>query len=76
MLLNAAADHGIDLSGSFMVGDALTDMEAGRRAGASSILVRTGRGEEQAKSSSLSTFETVADLSAAVDYITGKLSGN
>lgn len=33
MLLQAAADHNIDLKASLMVGDALTDMEAGRAAG-------------------------------------------
>lgn len=33
MLLDASADHGIDLSTSWMIGDTARDMEAGRAAG-------------------------------------------
>jgi D-glycero-D-manno-heptose 1,7-bisphosphate phosphatase len=33
MLLRAAREHGLDLKASFMVGDRLDDIEAGRRAG-------------------------------------------
>ena len=33
MLLRAAAEHGLDLERSWMVGDAATDIEAGERAG-------------------------------------------
>lgn len=33
MILRAAADHGLDLHRSFMIGDRETDMEAARRAG-------------------------------------------
>ena len=39
MLLSAAIDHGIDLSQSWMIGDRMTDVEAGHRAGARSILL-------------------------------------
>ncbi len=46
MLLQAAAEHGIDLAASFMVGDSLDDIEAGRRAGCRTVLVRTGCGSE------------------------------
>jgi D-glycero-D-manno-heptose 1,7-bisphosphate phosphatase len=46
MLLEAAADFGIDLAGSYVIGDKSTDIECGRRAGASTILVRTGYGAE------------------------------
>jgi D-glycero-D-manno-heptose 1,7-bisphosphate phosphatase len=44
MLLRAASDFGIDLSSSFLVGDAWTDISAGLEVGAHSILVMTGRG--------------------------------
>lgn len=44
MLLQAAADFAIDLGGSFMVGDKADDIEAGRRAGCRTVLVRTGYG--------------------------------
>jgi D-glycero-D-manno-heptose 1,7-bisphosphate phosphatase len=45
MLLAAAARFNLDLRRSVFVGDALTDVEAGYRAGCRTILVRTGRGE-------------------------------
>lgn len=46
MLLKAAADHGLDLARSWMVGDSLSDMLAGRNAGCRSLVVRTGYGEK------------------------------
>jgi histidinol-phosphate phosphatase family protein len=39
MLFQAAAEHQIDLSSSWFVGDALSDVEAGRRAGCQTILL-------------------------------------
>ncbi len=39
MLLEAASDYGIDLSESFMVGDRISDIEAGRNAGCRTILI-------------------------------------
>ena len=48
MLLQAAADHGIDLSRSWMVGDKLVDIEAGLAAGCKPVLVMTGYGAEAA----------------------------
>jgi D-glycero-D-manno-heptose 1,7-bisphosphate phosphatase len=47
MLLEAAADFGIDLAASYLIGDKSADIECGRRAGTSTILVRTGYGAEQ-----------------------------
>jgi len=47
MLLEAAADFGIDLAASYLIGDKCADIECGRRAGTSTILVRTGYGAEQ-----------------------------
>ena len=48
MLLEAAADHGLDLGRSFIIGDGARDIEAGRRAGlAGGILVLTGHGAEE-----------------------------
>jgi D-glycero-D-manno-heptose 1,7-bisphosphate phosphatase len=42
MLLQAAADLGLDLAGSWVVGDILDDVEAGNRIGCRSILVDLG----------------------------------
>ncbi len=44
MLLAAQRDFGIDLSRSFMIGDKAIDVEAGRGAGATPVLVMTGYG--------------------------------
>lgn len=42
MLFEAARDHNIDLSRSFLVGDKRIDAECGRNAGVRTILVQTG----------------------------------
>lgn len=39
MLLNAARDHAIDLGASWMIGDSVADVEAGRRAGCKTALL-------------------------------------
>jgi len=46
MLEEAARNHGIDLTRSWMIGDKEIDVECGRRAGCRTILVRTGYGAE------------------------------
>jgi D-glycero-D-manno-heptose 1,7-bisphosphate phosphatase len=46
MLLQAAAELGLDLRRSWMVGDRDTDLEAGAAAGTRTVLVRTGHGME------------------------------
>jgi D-glycero-D-manno-heptose 1,7-bisphosphate phosphatase len=47
MLHEAAADLGIDLSSSWMIGDKPIDVECGRKAGCQTMLVRTGYGSAQ-----------------------------
>lgn len=42
MLLEAAGWYGLDLSRSWMVGDRMSDVEAGHRAGARAALIGTG----------------------------------
>jgi len=44
MLCQAAADFELDLNRCVMIGDNLSDVEAGHRAGAFSVLVKTGYG--------------------------------
>jgi len=46
LLLRAAQEWDIDLAASYLVGDALSDIEAALAAGCRPILVRTGRGRE------------------------------
>ncbi len=47
MLTQLAARWRIDLARSYMVGDAWTDVAAGRAASCRTVMVRTGRGAEQ-----------------------------
>ncbi|MDB5808678.1 MAG: histidinol-phosphate phosphatase family protein [Betaproteobacteria bacterium] len=46
MLERAAAEHGVDLRYAWMVGDILDDVEAGRRAGCTTVLVHNGNETE------------------------------
>ena len=46
LLHRAADEHGIDLTHSWMVGDILDDIEAGRRAGCSTVLLDVGNETE------------------------------
>ncbi len=48
MLLKAAADLSLDLAASYMIGDKITDVQAGLNAGCRPILVRTGYGAAEA----------------------------
>lgn len=54
MLFRAAREHGIDLRQSWMIGDILHDVEAGRRAGCRTILIDNGN-ETEWKMSTLRT---------------------
>lgn len=71
MLLRAAQELGLDLARSWMVGDMLSDMLAGRNAGCrGSILVRTGEPHEIVAAASHAD-HVVDDLAAAGDLILG-----
>lgn len=78
MLLQAAAELGIDLRRSYMVGDAVTDVEAALAVGCQPLMVRTGRGESQLPgllSNGYGHVPVVADLAEAVDRILHHRSG-
>jgi len=47
LLLQAAREMGVDLSQSWLIGDALSDMVAARRAGCQRYMVLTGRGWQE-----------------------------
>ena len=76
LLSRAAEDLGIDLSRSFIIGDKLSDLEAGWNAGCRSILVLTGYGREVRKQLSVSEAGRVGyvakDLADAVEWIGGQ----
>ncbi len=80
LLEQAAEELNLDLSRSFMVGDRWSDLKCGVRAGATSILVRTGygRGDEQfiGPDQEIQPAMTADDLVAAVDWIIGQMDAS
>lgn len=69
MLEQAAARHGLDLRRSWMVGDILDDVEAGRAAGCRAILVDCGNETEWVRSPMRTPDHIVPDLDAAARII-------
>jgi D-glycero-D-manno-heptose 1,7-bisphosphate phosphatase len=72
MLISLAAEHGIDLARSYIVGDALSDIAAGQASGCRTALVQTGRGREQFELPDIRRWRPdhyARDLYAAVQWI-------
>jgi D-glycero-D-manno-heptose 1,7-bisphosphate phosphatase len=70
--LRAAADLGLDLAGSYMIGDKVDDILFGRNIGASPVLVLTGYGRESRRalaSLGIAPAHVAATLREAVDWI-------
>jgi D-glycero-D-manno-heptose 1,7-bisphosphate phosphatase len=70
LLLELAARFGVDLRRTVVIGDALTDLEAGLAAGCQVILVLTGRGRQQlarALAVGQQSFMVADDLGAAIE---------
>jgi D-glycero-D-manno-heptose 1,7-bisphosphate phosphatase len=65
MLQQAAAQYGIDLAASWMVGDILDDIEAGRRAGCRTVLIDNGNETEWQLSPQRMPHLSAPDLLAA-----------
>lgn len=69
LLLQAAREHGIDLSSSWMIGSRLHDIEAGSRAGCRTILVDTGNETEWRLGRHRVPTRVVYDLASAASVI-------
>jgi D-glycero-D-manno-heptose 1,7-bisphosphate phosphatase len=71
MLLRAARDHDLDLSQSWVVGDSLRDLLAGRNAGCrGGVLVRTGHGPRFERELAKENVDTVCDdIRSAAQWI-------
>jgi D-glycero-D-manno-heptose 1,7-bisphosphate phosphatase len=71
MLTQAADDHALDLSRSFVVGDRWHDVELAQNVGATGILVRTGLGrrEESAPNPHIKPAAVVDTLIDAVAWM-------
>jgi len=76
LLLQAATALNLDLSRSYMIGDALSDLKAGRAAGVrEAMLVRTGRGCRQAslpEAALLQPFRIFDSLAEALNHISSQ----
>jgi D-glycero-D-manno-heptose 1,7-bisphosphate phosphatase len=81
MIRQAARELYLDLPGSWLVGDAVTDLQAASAAGMRAILVQTGRGADQEQllpEHGERSWTVVTDLPAAVNFIfreSDKISG-
>lgn len=66
MLREAAREHGLDLSRSWMVGDKSSDVECGKNAGLRTVLVETGHGRDHL---GCGADAVVPDIGFAADFI-------
>lgn len=78
MLLTAARELDLDRVASVLIGDKLSDLEAGAAAGCATILVRTGYGAEHQKSAPPGRFNLrfiADDLAGGIDHCLPLLGG-
>ncbi len=65
MFLQAAKEFDLDLSNSFFVGDAISDIQAGQNAGCQTVFVRTGKHRYEIDTSPIKPdyiFETLSEF--------------
>jgi D-glycero-D-manno-heptose 1,7-bisphosphate phosphatase len=78
MVLKAAKDFNIDLKDSYLIGDAVSDIECGINSGVKTILVKTGYGKESfytlQKLNKIPTF-VAENISEAGLFIKNNISG-
>ena len=76
MLLRAARDLDIDIARSFVVGDRWLDVEMGRAAGATTVLVKTGYGlEDDDRPDGLEADRVADNLMDAAGWILRRIRG-
>ena len=69
MLHRAALEHGLDLARSWLIGDILDDVEAGRRAGCRTVLLDVGSETEWRKGPEREPDHIARGLAEAVAWI-------
>ncbi len=69
LLLQAACMHHVNLARSWMIGDILDDMEAGRRAGCHTVLINNGHETEWRLSPQREPEHSAGDFLEATQYI-------
>ena len=78
LLTRAAREMGLDLAGSYLVGDKVSDLAAGGAAGCKTLLVRTGHGakvDTNAVEARWNLVRVAADLNEAVRYLLPEMIG-
>jgi D-glycero-D-manno-heptose 1,7-bisphosphate phosphatase len=73
MIVRLAEQHGVDLASSWMVGDILDDVEAGRAAGCRTILIDNGNETEWLRSPGREPDHRATDLADAARTIVGSI---
>lgn len=68
-LFEAAREYGLDLSRCFMIGDRPSDIQCGRNAGTTTILVLTGAGHETLDAHEFAPDQVTDDIGAAAAWI-------
>jgi D-glycero-D-manno-heptose 1,7-bisphosphate phosphatase len=74
LLHQAARDLGFDPRDSFVIGDKLCDLDLGRQTGATTLLVRSGYGQQLADAGTASADYIVDDLTEAAQVVERVLS--
>lgn len=75
MLLEAARHHGVDPKASWMIGDILNDVEAGRRAGCTTVLIDNGNETEWVMNPWREPHHLSPDLGHAARVVVGAMHG-
>jgi D-glycero-D-manno-heptose 1,7-bisphosphate phosphatase len=75
MIEDAVRQHTVDLTRSVIIGDKESDIECGRNAGMTAVLVRTGYGGSQETQIGARADFVAADLAEAADWILRSMNG-
>ena len=70
----AAERFGLDLPGSWWIGDRLRDLEPGAALGGQGILVESGEGMKESQAAHRQGFSVVADLPSAVRFLLPRIN--
>ncbi|MDA1128313.1 MAG: HAD family hydrolase [Chloroflexi bacterium] len=74
LLESAAADHGFYASNCFVIGDKASDIELGQNVGATTILVRSGYGDQVANDGTAAPTHIASGLGEAAQWILNRVS--
>ncbi|MFL5244220.1 MAG: D-glycero-alpha-D-manno-heptose-1,7-bisphosphate 7-phosphatase [Gemmataceae bacterium] len=69
LILQAADEHAVDLTRSWLIGDILDDIQAGNGAGCKTVLINNGHETEWLFSRQRRPFHVAVDLSEAADMV-------